>query len=399
MKKRFFFIFLKRSFIKRLPKTLSCIVVLAFSTALVFYALNIQHYGTKNVEQTLRRLGPNLLVLPNKNNKEPVYEASYFNAKQVRSVVNELRVQGAASVVSFLYHVGKLKGQSVVVVGVSIKDLQRSFPYMQIQPRMDVSVKSADSARAAAWIGTRAAGILGIKTGQPLTVLFTSKGGKVSTVLLPHVIFSTGESEDDRIFVELSWLQKTIHLDGKVSLVAATILQHGQILSASENIIQQSIEHNLHGAAQVKLVYALAKTQASFVQSVSSFLWVVAWILLILSGCNVMATFMAIFYERMQEMALLKTLGAGRSHLFVFFFAESLLTGVTGGILGVFLGAFSLQFVFEQVFGVSVSAAGALHFQSFAFSFMSAIFITIISTFLPLLRVMKVSPTVALKGE
>ena len=112
-----------------------------------------------------------------------------------------------------------------------------------------------------------------------------------------------------------------------------------------------------------------------------------------------MATFMAIFYERMQEMALLKTLGASRSHLFVFFLAESFLTGVTGGILGIFLGAFSLQFVFKQVFGVSVSAARALQFQSFAFSFMSAIFITIVSTFLPLIRVMKVSPTVALKGE
>lgn len=379
---------------KRLPKTFSCIVALAFSTALVFYALNIQGYGTKNVEQTLRRLGPNLLVLPKKNNKGPVYEASYFNAKQVRSVLNELRVQGASSAVSFLYHVGKLKGQSVVVAGVSMKDLQRSFPYMQIQQRID-----AESARETAWIGTRAARILGVKTGQPMTVVFTRKGGKVSTVLEPQVIFSTGESEDDKIFVDLSWLQKTLHLDGKVSLIAATILQHGQIFSASADIIQQSIQHHLHGAAQVKLVYALAKTQASFVQSVSSFLWVVAWILLILSGCNVMATFMAVFYERMQEMALLKTLGASRRHLFVFFFAESFLTGVTGGILGLFLGVFSLQFVFEQVFGASVFAAGALQFQSFAFSFMSAIFITIVSTFLPLLRVMKVSPTVALKGE
>lgn len=392
MNKKIFLLFLKRSFMKRLPKTSSCIVVLALSTALVFYALNVHQYGAMDVERTLRQMGPNVLVFPKEDRSEKSGGMRFLDESRMRAVMSELHSHGASLSVPFLYHAGKVSGKAVVAAGVELGKLKRIYPYMQLQYREENA--GTTSAPDAAWVGARAAKILGIKRHQPFLLSFVRDGKKISMRLNTQVIFSTGESEDDRIFVSLQSLQETLHLEGKISLVTATLPA-----GSSFEIIPQTIEKKLAYTVQVKLAYALAKTQASFVQSVSSFLWVVAWILLVLSGCNVTAIFMAIFYERMQEMALLKTLGAGRAHLFLFFFAESLLIGSLGGIFGVFLGAVTLNIVFRQIFGAALFSAGGQSWTPFLISFLCALLSTTAATFLPLLKVLKVSPTVVLKGE
>lgn len=387
-----FLLFLKRSFMKRLPKTSSCIVVLALSTALVFYALNVRQYGAKDVERTLRQMGPNLLVLPGQHFPSKSGQARFLDEIRMRSVMSELRSKGASLSAPFLYHAGSVSGKAVMAAGVELGELKHIYPYMQAQNQEENN--DAATAPDAAWVGARAAKILGIKYRRPFTLSFIQNGAKISMRLNPRVIFSTGESEDDHIFVSLPLLQKILHFDGKISLVAATLPAGNSF----ENL-PQSLERKLHHDVQVKLAYALAKTQVSFIRSVSSFLWVVAWILLMLSGCNVTAIFMAVFYERMQEMALLKTLGAGRAHLFLFFFMESLLIGALGGIFGVLLGAVTLNIVFHQIFGSAFFSAEGRSVLPFALSFLCALFVTTAATLLPLLKVLKVSPTVVLKGE
>lgn len=390
MNKKIFMRFLWRSVVKRLPKTLSCMCVLSLSTVIVFYALSIERYGSRDVEQKLRDMGPNFLVLPTQNT------SPHMDEELAVKIQKELEVQGAVRPFAVLYKIGKVAQTSVVISGVKLSGLKSLFPYMRIHSQEDsLSFKKSNIADAA-WVGSHAADMLGVRAGKPFKAEFMENGKKIVRSFKTQVVFTTGDAEDDKIFVELNVLQESLGLHGKVSMIAASLPTS---VSLFPQDFQKVLENKMNGRARVKLLRAIAKTQVSFVQSVSRFLWLVAWMLLLLSGLGIMATFMSIVYERLQEMALLKTLGASRKHLFVFFFMESALIGAAGGALGLFIGLSSLSFVFRSLFETPVMLLDAGILRALFVSFFCAILITVLGSILPLLKVMKVPPTLVLKGE
>ncbi len=375
---------------KRLPKTLSCMCVLSLSTVLVFYALSMERYGSKDVEQKLRNMGPNFLVLPALN------ASRYIDAERAGALLKELQAQGAVRPYAVLYKIGSVEQTPVVVSGVKLSEMHSLFPYMRIHSQGGGLSGKNSGVAGSAWVGIHAADMLGVREGSPFKIAFTENGKKILRSFTAHVIFMTGDAEEDKIFVELNALQKSLGLHGKVSMIAASLPSS---VSLFPQDFKNVIESKMNGRVQVKLLHALAKTQVSFVQSVSRFLRLVAWMLLLLSGLGIMATFMSIVYERMQEMALLKTLGASRKHLFVFFFTESAAIGAAGGALGIFIGLSSVSFVFRSLFETPVMLLDAGILRALFISFLCAILITVFGSILPLLKVLKVPPTLVLKGE
>lgn len=390
MNKKFFSRFLMRSMVKRLPKTLSCMMVLSLSTTLVFYALSFQRFGSKDVEKQLRDIGPNMLVLPGQTS------SPYLDRQQVRRVMRELKVNGAAQPAAFLYKIGSVEGKQVVVAGVDLSRMKIIFPYLREVETWSGSKADLAQKHAVAWMGTRAADVLGARPGRPFTLTFIENGKRISRQFTPEGSFATGDTEDDKIFVDINTLQNILHMDGKVSLVAASL---PSAVSLFPEDFKKVIENKMKGHVQVRFLHALSGTQASFVQSVSRFLWIVSWILLLLTAMGISATFMSIVYERMQEMALLKTLGAGQTHLLVFFLTESVMLGAAGGFAGLFLGIGSLSFVFRQLLEMPVSILDAGILRALFISFFCAIAVTVLGSALPLLKVVSVSPAAALKGE
>lgn len=390
MNKKFFLRFLSSSVMKRLPKTLSCILVLSLSSTLVFYALNFQRYGSKDVEKKLRGIGPNMLVLPGQTG------FPYLDKEHVRIILRALQLNGAVNSSAFLYKIGSVEEKQVVVSGAELSRMKNIFPYMREESKWLRPRQNSKKSTSVAWVGSRAADVLSLRAGEPFTLEFTEDGKKISRRFVPEIVFATGDAEEDKIFVELKTLQDILRADGNVSLIAASLPSSASLFPED---FKKGIENKLQGIVQVKLLHAIAQTQVSFVQSVSRFLWVVSWILLILTAMGISSTFMSVVYERMQEMALLKTLGAGRKDLLVFFLTESALIGAAGGALGLALGIGSLSFVFKRVLEMPVAVVDAGLFGTMAVSFLCAVCVTILGSVFPLLKVVRISPTAALKGE
>lgn len=97
------------------------------------------------------------------------------------------------------------------------------------------------------------------------------------------------------------------------------------------------------------------QTLNSAVFAVQLFVYVIAFISIIVGGIGIMNTMYTSVLERTKEIGIMKSIGAKNSTIFTIFFVESGLLGVVGGVIGVVLG---LAFAF------GLSAAGRIYLGS-----------------------------------
>lgn len=368
------FRFLKRSIVLRFPRMGFSIFALSLATAFVYCALAVQKIGTEDIENQLRTLGPNLFILPDD-------KTAFLSESQIRKIQAQLSdsASGHIETIPVLYQIGRVKGNPVVAAGVPMQKLKRVYPYVKVLWREDRKEPSA-------WVGEKAFKHLGFSKDRSFKITFNA----FAVSLFPGAIFVTGEAEDSQIFVDMDVLQKAPGLEGKYSLLAVSI-------PASAMDVVNALQKQAN--IQVKLLTAVTSGQQAFAKKVSSFLWVVAGILLLLSGCSLLATFLSLFLERLSEVALMKTLGAKKKELMLMFLLESALTGVFSGIIGIIVGIQCFNLIASQLFSGHVSSISFTAMIPALLSFSSAVCVALTASFIPLRASLEVPASVVLKGE
>ncbi len=115
------------------------------------------------------------------------------------------------------------------------------------------------------------------------------------------------------------------------------------------------------------------------------------------------STFTAIGNERKREVGILRAIGACRNHIMRLFLSEALIISCIGGILGIFIGHYLLQYLAEDFHLLTrMGGAGSFTFSNILISFFGMFIGCLVclgGALMPVMRLARMEPLVAIKEE
>ncbi len=152
---------------------------------------------------------------------------------------------------------------------------------------------------------------------------------------------------------------------------------------------------------QVQSPQSIIETLNSTMFAVQLFIYIIAFISLIVGGIGIMNTMYTAVLERTKEIGIMKAIGARNSTIFGLFFIESGFLGMVGGIVGILIGAgfaYGLAFVGKLALGsdlIQAKISLTLIIGSLLFSFVLG---TVFGV-LPAMQASKLHPVEALRSK
>ncbi|MCD6369091.1 MAG: FtsX-like permease family protein [Thermoproteales archaeon] len=166
------------------------------------------------------------------------------------------------------------------------------------------------------------------------------------------------------------------------------------------NDVARAIKRNYPGADIVKqtdIVNVIIKVM----DIIDGMLMAVTVIGLLVAALGVMNTVMMSIRERIREIGILKTIGAGGTHVLLIFLSEVIIMGVSGGVLGIVAG-YSGSFIlrdFVNSLGLAFEIPILLVPEAFMLGFCVSLTVSILAALYPIYKAVKIRPIEALKIE
>lgn len=229
-----------------------------------------------------------------------------------------------------------LVGTTTSWVDVRTRDLTagRFFTQAEVDDAADVVVLGSDTVSELFPTGSPVGQTVTV-SGTPLTVI---------GVLASSGSTSSGTSEDDTAVTPISTAQLLSGSSGtSVSTVYVEAASADRLSAAYQEV--QALLLTSHGVAEADADFTIA-TQESLVETANAtnetftvLLAGVAGISLLVGGIGVMNIMLVSVTERIREIGLRKALGATPSAIRRQFLVEASVLGLTGGLIGVAIGA------------------------------------------------------------
>jgi len=415
---------------RRRRKLLSVFAValgIAVTAAVATMALDV---GDK-VNRELRSFGANLSVTPAADglpvtiggiDYRPAGAGAFLPDSSLVSVKRIFWRNNIVAFAPFLYVPATLQGQPVVVMGSWFKKamtvdkdevfttgLELLHPAWKVNGQwpMDDDVK-------AALVGRRLAQRLNLRLGQVLTMGLAAPGGASSSspaVFIVRGTLETGGPEDDQIVAPLASVQRWAGLEGKVRRIEISALTKPEDAFARSDVSRltgeefdrwyctpyvSSIAYQIQQAipaAQARPIYHVAETEGRIMGRVGVLMAILVIAALVAASLAVASMMLAAVLERREEIGLFKALGATDARVAAVFLMETCVIGILGGVAGYMLGCLLAWRLALAVFG---SAIG-IHWVILPLCLGLALLVTLAGSALPLSRVLKLTPSLALR--
>ena len=240
--------------------------------------------------------------------------------------------QGAVAA-PFIYTVGRAEGEPIVVAGT---DFHRAGPLTDSW-RVEGARRTAPGE---CLLGATAAAHFRRHVGQQLDLQ--------GAPCVIRGIVSTGGAEDQQVMVSLETAAQLAGLRDAASLVQ--VRADGERLGA----VQAAIAKALPGA-DVRVLHAVADTEAHVVLKLRSTLFLLTALILAITTLCVTNNFSALVLERSQEIGILKAIGAAEKKIAALFLSESLILGLASTAAGYGLGLLVAWWIGRQIFPESAN--------------------------------------------
>jgi len=288
--------------------------------------------------------------------------------------------QGAVAA-PFIYSVGRVESEPVVVAGT---DFRRAGPL--------TNYWRVDGSRAAGpgecLVGANVAAHFRLKLGQKLEL-----EGVPCTI---RGVVSSGGAEDAQVIVPFDI---AAHLAGfpEGGKAAASLVQvraDGERLAS----VQAALAKQLPGA-DVRLLHAVAETEANVVLKIRSTLFLLTALILAITTLCVSTNFSALVLERSKEIGILKAIGAAEKKIAALFLSESLILGVGSAAAGYGVGLFVAWWIGRQIFPESAAAGIGVDYGVFLPVTGVTLAMATAATLAAAARIWRIKPAVTLRGE
>jgi len=265
----------------------------------------------------------------------------------------------------FLYTVGSLRGEPVVVAGV---DFRRAAPLIGYW-------HAPAPGTGECLAGTAAAEHFHLTPG--------AKAELDSGPCVVRAILSTGGSEDAQIVVPFTGNAAS------VIQVRADGERLAEIRAALAKVLPEG---------DVRLLHAVAETEANVVLKVRSSLYLLTALILAITTLCVSSNFSALVIERSREIGVLKAIGAAERKIAALFLSESLLLGAGSALAGYAAGLVVAWWIGRRIFPDSASAVG-VDFGVFLPVAGVTLAVAAGATLAAAARIWSIKPAVILRGE
>jgi putative ABC transport system permease protein len=254
-----------------------------------------------------------------------------------------------------------------------------------------------------ALLGVSLAGELGAEEGDE--VLINGHVFRVSGTL------STGGKEDRRVFIDLHRMQSLLGRPGGVSRVLVSALttpmddfayQDPKTMTKVEyekwyctgyiTSIAKQLEEVFKNS-RAKPVWQVAETEGRVMQRLSVLVYLLAASALFAGALGMSTTMAVSLLRRLDEIGLMKALGADSVRIITIFLSEAFVIGLVGGLLGYALSVSVSHYIGLKVFGAALADRGML----LPVSLLSAFLMAALGSLLPVRRALGVEPAVVLK--
>jgi putative ABC transport system permease protein len=281
----------------------------------------------------------------------------------------------------FLYAVGRVGEERVVIAGI---DFRRAVPltsYWHVN-------------------GARAAGGGECLAGSALAAHFrVSIGQSVRLATGPCLvrgIVSTGGTEDNQLMVPFERAAADAGFQNAASLVEVRADGPGKITGQSRvEEVRAALAVAVPGA-DVRILYAVAETEANVVLKVKSAVFFLALVIFGITTLCVTGNFSALVIERSKEIGLLKAIGAAESKIASLFLSESLVLALASALTGYVLGLALAYGIGRKIFS---DAAVGVDFGVFIPVMAVTLLVAVIATLLAASRIWRIEPAMILRGE
>jgi putative ABC transport system permease protein len=158
--------------------------------------------------------------------------------------------------------------------------------------------------------------------------------------------------------------------------------------------IARQLEEVFAGS-RAKPIWQVAETEGTVLERLSVLVYLLTAAALLASAIGMSTTMAASLLRRLDEIGLMKSVGADSVRIMGIFLSEAFIIGLAGGVAGYLLSLLVTSFIGAKVFSASLAGRKAL---LFLISLLSALGIAALGSLLPIRRALAVKPAVVLKG-
>jgi len=243
----------------------------------------------------------------------------------------------------------------------------------------------------------------GISAGD--TVMLDGRQFTVSGTLM------TGGPEDRKAFLDLASMQSLMGLPGAVSRVQVSALttpmddfayKDPKTMSTQEyekwyctgyvTSIAKQLEEVFRGS-RARPIWHVAETEGQVLGRLSALIYLLTAASIIAAALGMSTTMAASLLRRLDEVGLMKALGAGFSGITIIFLSEAFIIGLTGGLAGYLISLGISGYIGSAVFGGALMQRELL----LPVALLSALGIAALGAMLPIRRALMVKPAIVLK--
>lgn len=360
-----FFNFVLRAVQFRKRRLALAFAALAVSATLATALFSVYSDIERKMRVQFRGFGANIVIAPS------------GGAQTVPLTAVALAEKQGAIAAPFIYTVGRVEGEPVVVAGTDFRRAGALTNYWRVD-------------------GARAAGAGECLVGRTVAAHFRLKlGAALPLEGAPCAIrgvVSSGGAEDAQVIVPFETAAQLAGLQDAASLVQ--VRADGQRLTSIQAALAQQLP-----ATDVRLLHAVAETEANVVLKIRSTLFMLTALILAITTLCVSSNFSALVLERSKEIGILKAIGAAERKIAALFLSESLILGLLSAVAGYAAGLLVAWWIGRQIFPESAAGGIGVNFGVFLPVTLVTLTMATAATLAAAARIWRIRPAVILRGE
>lgn len=409
------FALLKQSFINQKRAMALMVVSVAMGTAVVASLLTLSLEIQGKVSQELRSFGANITIVPKVEGfADLAGQRRYLKQEDLIKAKTIFWRHNILGLVPFLEEPVRAS-----IAGAPARELQaigtwhkHSLPLPGEKTQFEVGVASV-----LPWWDMRlgAPGPGEVLVGERLMRELSIKDGDIIEIegqaFKVRGAFISGGDEDGKLLFDLEALQNLKHLPGVVSRVQVSALttpmdefayKDPASMSRAEyekwyctgyvTSIAKQLEEVFTGS-QARPIWNVAQAEGKVLERMTVLIYLLTAASLLAGALGMSSTMAASLLKRMDEVGLMKSLGADSWGIIVIFMSEAAVIGIAGGLCGYLLSLVAVKYIGLKVFGAALASRKLL----FPVALISAFVIAALGSMLPIRRALMVKPAIVLK--
>ena len=373
-----------RNLSRRKARAVISSIGLILAIAVIISTFTVSAAMQNQVGNELDKYGPNIIVTPDTQSITVPYGSVMvgditFSEDALDGILTIKNKANVATLSPKLYNQIKYQNSSILVVGV--------FPDKELKLKKwwNITGSLPNNDTSEILIGSVLQESLGLQVGSSFQI-------ENAPFTVTGTLGETGSGDDYSIFMPLHVAQSLFGLEGRISEIDVAALCN----TCPVEVIAQQIMDAVPGVKAIPIKRAV-ETRMLAVQQTADFSFLLASIILAVGVAGIMNTMLASVHERIREIGVFMSLGAGNNHLYKMFLSESVILGLVGGLIGTLVGILASVLLGPLMINIAISPTEIPLFVV-PLALGLSVVASVTASLYPTWRASKVDPVKALKA-